>query len=65
MSNLSNTHYLIDSITGVPMFGCSHEWESTSAYLANGQSTVVRVCTECSRYEKWLSLSRPRTALKF
>ena len=65
MSNLSNTHYIIDSITGVPMFGCSHEWDATTAPTCGGKTLVVRTCTECGRYEKWLQLSRPRPALKF
>jgi hypothetical protein len=61
----TDTHYCIDSITGVPMFGCEHEWDSTTAPFAGGKELVVRTCTECGRYEKWLSLNRKRSALNF
>jgi hypothetical protein len=65
MSNLSQTHYCIDSITGVPMLGCSHDWDVTEAFTAGGKSLVIRFCNDCSRFEKWLQLSRSRSALKF
>lgn len=65
MSNLSQTHYIIDSITGVPMFGCSHAWDSKTRPTCGGKTIVERTCVACGRYEQWLQLSRPRPALKF
>lgn len=60
---IQNTHYCIDSTTGVPMFGCTHEWDVTHATAPGNKSLIVRYCMECGRYEKWLSLASARKAI--
>ena len=48
-----NTMYCIDSITGIPMFGCEHDW-GQSSYKVAGRLVLRRECRSCGRYEKWL-----------
>jgi len=58
------THYLIGS-NGISNIMCRHEWTSTSRPTAGGKNIVDRSCSKCGRQERWLSLSRKRSALKF
>ena len=61
--NISQTHYLIGS-NGFSNIMCRHEWTS-SRPTAGGKNIIERSCSKCDRQERWLSLSRKRSALKF
>lgn len=61
--DISRTHYITATERG--SICCDHVWMTEKRNSVLGKNVISRSCVKCPRFERWISLARPRPARNF